>query len=155
MTANHCQHCGTDVSAQRQWACEAYDHIEIPPIEPVITRITLHGGVCPCCAKTFKAAPPSDMRPGSPFGENLRALVIYLRSTQGISFERLAQLLSDLFGLDISEGALVNMLEAAREAFFRADEPDLRKAFVRYRFMFGRDRPAGWQDELVVVGVPP
>jgi transposase len=117
MTANHCQHCGTDVSAQRQWACEAYDHIEIPPIEPVITRITLHGGVCPCCAKTFKAAPPSDMRPGSPFGENLRALVIYLRFTQGISFERLAQLLSDLFGLDISEGALVNMLEAAREAF--------------------------------------
>jgi hypothetical protein len=49
----------------RQWACEAYDHIEIPPIEPVITRITLHGGAYPCCAKTFKAAPPSDMRPGS------------------------------------------------------------------------------------------
>jgi hypothetical protein len=37
----------------------------------------------------------------------LRALVIYLRFTQGIAFERLATLLSDFLGLDISEGALV------------------------------------------------
>jgi hypothetical protein len=44
-------------------------------------------------------------------------LVVYLRFTQGISFERLAKLLSDILGLEISEGALVNMLEAARHAF--------------------------------------
>jgi transposase len=57
------------------------------------------------------------MPSGSPFGPNLRALVIYLRFTQNIAFERLARLLSDLLGLDISEGALVNMLDASREAF--------------------------------------
>ena len=56
------------------------------------------------------------MPKGSPFGTNLRALVIYLRFTQGVAFERLATLLSDLLGLDISEGALVNMLDASREA---------------------------------------
>ncbi len=117
MMASHCQHCGSDVSGLPQFACEAYDHIEIPPIEPEVTRITLHGGICPCCAKKFKAAPPADMQPGSPFGPNLRALAIYLRFTHAISFERLAQLFSDLLGLDISEGALVNMLEAAREPF--------------------------------------
>ncbi len=54
---------------------------------------------------------------GSPFGENLRALLLHLRFTQGVAFERLATLLSDLLGLDISEGALVNMLDASREAF--------------------------------------
>lgn len=117
MIATACQHCGADVSGVAQTACETYDHVEIPDIEPDVTRVTLHGGVCPCCAKKFKAAPPSGMEPGSPFGENLRALVIYLRFTQGIAFERLARLLSDILGLEISEGALVNMLEAAREAF--------------------------------------
>ncbi len=117
MIATACQHCGADVSSVAQTACETYDHVEIPDIEPNVTRVTLHGGVCPCCAKKFKAAPPSGMEPGSPFGENLRALVIYLRFTQGIAFERLARLLSDILGLEISEGALVNMLEAAREAF--------------------------------------
>jgi Transposase IS66 family len=50
---------------------------------------------------------------------NLRALVIYLRFTQGIAFGRLARLLSDILGLEISEGALVNMLDAARDAFAR------------------------------------
>lgn len=115
--AASCQHCGADVSQNPQLACEAYDHIEIPDIKPDVTRVTLHGGACPCCAKKFKADAPADMPRGSPFGENLRALVIYLRFTQAIAFERLATLLSDLLGLDISEGALVNMLDASREAF--------------------------------------
>lgn len=118
-TATRCGHCGTDVSGQVQIACEAYDHIEIPSIKPAVTRITLFGGTCPCCARKFKAAAPEGFPQGSPFGPNLRALIIYLRFTQGIAFARLARLLSDLLGLDISAGALVNMLDAARDAFSR------------------------------------
>ena len=60
---------------------------------------------------------PEGLEPGSPFGPNLRAFVIYLRSVQGIPMARLADVLKDLFGLEISEGALVNILGAAREAF--------------------------------------
>jgi transposase len=115
--ASSCQHCGADVSHRPQIACDAYDHVEIPDIKPDVVRVTRHGGTCACCGKRFKAPAPVDMPPGSPFGPNLRALVIYLRFTQGIAFERLARLLSDLLGLDISEGALVNMLDAARDAF--------------------------------------
>src|SRR5450755_3424268 len=117
--ASSCQHCSVAVSGVPQMACEAYDHIEVPAFVPEVTRVTLHGGTCPCCAKTFKAVPPDAMVPGSPFGPNLRALVIYLRFTQGIAFERLARLLSDLLGLSISEGALVNVLDAARDTFAR------------------------------------
>jgi len=117
MMATACQHCGANVSSAPQIACEAYDHVEIPEIKPDITRVTLFGGTCPCCAKRFKAPPPQGLEPGSPFGPNLRAFVVYLRFTQGISFERLAKLLSDILGLDISEGALVNMLEVARHPF--------------------------------------
>jgi len=117
--AECCPHCRADLAGVAQAAIEAYDRIEIPEIVPDITRVVLHGGVCPCCAKTFKAVPPAGLEPGSPFGPNLRALVIYLRFTQGIAFERLARLMSDLLGLDISEGALVNMLDAARDAFAR------------------------------------
>jgi transposase len=79
--------------------------------------VTLRGGVCPCCARRFKATPPAGLEPGSPFGPNLRAFVLYLRYTQAISFERLARLMSDLLGLRISEGALNNLLDAGRPAF--------------------------------------
>jgi transposase len=115
--ASACQHCGADVSEVPQMACEAYDHIEIPPIRPETTRVTLYAGICPCCAGKFRAPAPADMPAGSPFGPNLRALVIYLRFTQGISLERLTRLLSDILGLAVSEGAIVNMLEAARAKF--------------------------------------
>jgi transposase len=78
---------------------EVNDRVEIPDIKPDVTRVTLQGGVRPRCAKKFKAAPPSGMEPGSPFGENLHALVIYLCFTQGIAFGRLARLPSYILGL--------------------------------------------------------
>jgi transposase len=118
--ASVCGHCGADVSRSPQEPCEVYDRVEIPPIAPEITRVSLHGGVCPCCAKRFKAEAPAGLEPGSPFGPNLRALVIYLRFTQGIAFERLSRLMTDLFGLSVSEGALVNILAAARKPFAAA-----------------------------------
>ena len=77
--ASSCQHCGAFFLESPQFVCEAYDHIEIPPIVPHVTRVSLLGGACLCCARKFKAEPPQDMPKGSPFGPNLRALVIYLR----------------------------------------------------------------------------
>jgi transposase len=115
--ALRCQGCGADVSGVAQSPCESYDRVEIPEIEPDVTRVTLHGGVCPCCAKRFKAEPPQGLGPGSPFGPNLRAFVIYLRSVQGIPLARLSDVLKDLFGLAISEGALVNILGDSSEPF--------------------------------------
>jgi transposase len=115
--ASRCQHCGSDVAGVAQVVCAAYDRIEMPKVEPDVTRVLLYGGTCPCCSRGFKAQPPPGLEPGSPFGPNLRAFVIYLRSVQGIPLERLSQVLRDLFGLEISEGALVNILCASRGAF--------------------------------------
>jgi transposase len=115
--ASHCQHCRADVSGVAQRPAHTYDRIEIPEIKPDVTRVILHGGVCPCCTKTFMAPAPAGLEPGSPFGPNLRTFVLYLRFTQAISFERLSRLCCDLLGLDISEGALVNMLDDSKLAF--------------------------------------
>jgi transposase len=129
--AAQCQHCGTDVTGEPQTACEAYDRIEIPEINPDVTRVTLYGGTCPCCTKRFKAAAPAGLEPGSPFGPNLRAFALYLRFTQAISFERLSHLFSDLLGVDISEGALVNMFDDSRAAFAR------QASLIRARLLAG------------------
>jgi transposase len=128
VTADICQHCGADVSAVPQAVCDAFDRIGTAPVTPDVTRVSLHGGTCPWCARTFKAACPANMSRGSPFGPNLRALVIHLRFTQGIAFERLARLLSDLLGLAVSQGALVNMLAAP--ARFRRQTSRIRAALM-------------------------
>jgi transposase len=88
--ATSCPHCRADVSQCPQKPREAYDRIEIPAIKPDVTRVTLHGGVCPCCRGRFKAEPPKGLERGSPFGPNLRAFIVYLRFTQNVGFERLS-----------------------------------------------------------------
>jgi len=115
--SEHCPRCRADVTGVAQVAVQAYDRIEIPEIKPDVTRVILHGGVCPCCAGRFKATAPAGLEPGSPFGPNLRAFALYLRFGQAIPFERLAQLMRDLFGVEISEGALANLLEDSAPAF--------------------------------------
>jgi len=68
-------------------------------LDPEVTRVTLYGGVCPCCAKKFKAPPPIGLEPGSPFGPNLRAFVHYLRYDHAVSFERLERLSNEVVAL--------------------------------------------------------
>jgi transposase len=123
--AEACGACGTDVAEAAQSLCEAYDRIEIPQIRPHVTRVTLFGGLCPCCGRRFKAKAPAGLEPGSASkvkmgGPNLKAVAIHLRFTQAISFERLSRLMSDLLGLSISEGALVNIMAAAAAPFAAA-----------------------------------
>lgn len=125
--ADACGHCGTDVSAQRQHVRHRYDHIDIPPVRPHTTRIELFGGRCACCGKRFRATPPEGMTPGTPFGPNIHALLLYLHHSHHVGFERLSRLMSELFGLKISEGAIANAfqrladpLEATRTAIRKA-----------------------------------
>ncbi len=115
--AERCPHCRADVTGVVQAAVQTYDRIEIPAIAPDVTRVVLHGGVCPCCAGRFKATAPAGLEPGSPFGPDLRAFAFHLRFGQAIPFERLARLMRDLFGLEISEGALANLLQNSAPAF--------------------------------------
>jgi len=125
---DHCPECRADVTGVAQMPLHQYDRIEIPEIKPDVTRVTLFGGTCPCCRAKFRAPPPAGLEPGSPFGPNLRAFVHYLRYDHAVSFERLERLLFDLFALEISEGAIATMLEAAKPAFER--QSNLLKAHL-------------------------
>ena len=107
--------CGAKLPAAEQALARAYDHVELPPIKPITTRINLHRANCPCCGKTTTAEPPADMPPGSPFGPGIVALVTYLHGCQMVSYARLAEMLEGLFGLKISEGAIANMLARTAE----------------------------------------
>jgi transposase len=113
--AERCPQCLADLSGAAQAVRETYDHVEIPALRPMVTRVELCGGTCPACAARFKAEAPADMPPGSPYGPNLRAMALHLRFSQHVSLQRLAGVMRDVFGLAISEGALVNLLRAAAE----------------------------------------
>jgi len=118
-----CPHCEQALGPADQPDIHAYDHIDLPPISPVVTRINRHRGICPCCRKRVSAAAPEGFQPGSPFGPRLCALIIHLHVTQAIGFERLVCLLSEVFGLTLSEGAIANILARAEAPLLAAAAP--------------------------------
>jgi transposase len=117
-----CPHCDHVLCATDQSEFHAYDHIDLPPIKPVVTRVHRHRGICPCCRRGFSAPCPEGMAPGSPFGPGLAALILHLHVTQAISFERLVRLMDEVFGVTISEGAIANLLARAEAPIIIAAE---------------------------------
>ena len=130
-------HCDHLLSPADLPDIHAYDHIGLPLIQPVTTRIHRHRGVCPCCHKAVIAPAPAGMEPGSPFGPGITALVLHLHITQAIGFERLSRLMDEVFGLTISEGAIANIRTRAEKPLLAACIPIA--AAVRARPVVGSD----------------
>ena len=136
-TLDACPHCARPLGLADQPGIHAYDHVELPPIRPVITRIHRHHGSCPCCHRRVTAAVPEGFAPGSPFGPGLCALIIHLHVTQTISFERLSRLLGEVFGIAVSEGTIANILARAKQPLVTAAVPIA--AAVRASAVVGSD----------------
>jgi transposase len=115
--AGSCPHCGTAVSEASQHCRHRYDHIDLPLIRPVVTRIELFGGRCGACDRRYRAEPPASMPPGTPFGPGIRTLLAYLHHSHHVGFERLSRLLKEVFGLALSEGAIANSFRRMGTAF--------------------------------------
>ncbi len=112
-----CPSCQAGLAESPQSPWQVYDHIDLPPIAPVITRVELMAARCPCCGRHCRAGAPADMPLGSPFGPGIVALVLHLRFSQGIALKRLERLLCDVFGLTISQGGLAAMIARTAPAF--------------------------------------
>jgi len=115
-----CPHCDHVLAVEDQPEFHAYDHVDLPPIRPVVTRVHRHRGTCPCCRRAFSAPAPEGLALGSPFGPGIVALVVHLHVTQAVGFERLSKLMAEVFGLSISEGAIANILARAEAPLTRA-----------------------------------
>jgi transposase len=105
-----CGACGVALSSDMQTLMQRYDKIEIPPIRPVVTQVERYGCNCPNCGTAQLAAVPERLAAGSPFGDSIAALVTTLRYSHAISYARMQQVMQEVFGLEISEGAIANLL---------------------------------------------
>ena len=115
-----CPKCQAAFPETAQTPQQVYERIELPPVKPDVTQVRLFGGRCVCCGERVAAAAPAGLEPGSPFGQSIAALVVYLHYAHAIGMERLATVMDEIFALSISEGAISNMLARAREPLLAA-----------------------------------
>jgi transposase len=120
--AERCRHCGVSLDGAGQKLRQAYDHIELPRVRPVVTRVAIFGRRCPCCRRRVRGVAPAAMPPGSPFGASIRAMLADLHHHHAVAYDRLCRLMGELFGLQISEGAIANALRQAAKPLARAGE---------------------------------
>src|ERR1700686_3322602 len=57
--------CGAALEEAGQELARGGDHVDLPPIKPITTRINLFRATCPCCKSGVTAKAPADM-PGAP-----------------------------------------------------------------------------------------
>jgi transposase len=148
--ADACSECGKAALPGDQPEVYAYDHIDLPEIKPVVTRVNIHSGACRRCGKRISGTPPAGMPSGSPFGPGIAALAIYLHTRHMVSYNRLVEMFKGLFGLEISEGAIANIFSRAAEPF--AAEAERIDAQVRAAPVIASDETSarvegvtGWQ----------
>jgi transposase len=129
-----CGHDLTQVEAQRILRRQV---TELPEIKPFVLETRQHEVVCPVCQKAQRGSLPEGLEATRHFGPRLEALVTYLHHEQHVGFERLQGLLHDVFGLELSEGGAVSILERAGNA--AQPEAEAIGAQVRQSAVIGSD----------------
>jgi transposase len=114
---DHCSCCGaalmTDLAVETS---SLHEQVDLPEVKPLITHHRRLSVRCPTCGTRVVAPVPEEAR-GTPFGPHLHAVATYLKTFQALSYERLQAALSDLFGLTLSQGGLMNLLRRAQGRF--------------------------------------
>lgn len=117
-----CADCGADLSGVPQRLLGSSQVVEMPPVEPVVVEAQRYGCTCPQCGHAQSATYPPGMEAERVFGSRLEAMVTYLHEVHHLSYHRLQTVLRVLFGVRISVGALVNMVERVGERLKPAAE---------------------------------
>ena len=113
-TPDYCSRCGLSLSAVQGKEVETRQSIDIPlPVCPVVTGHVSIEKVC-SCGKCNRGTFPVHVKPGVSYGVNLHAIVAYLSTVQHIPFKRLTGTLKDLYGIEISQGTVSNILNRMR-----------------------------------------
>ena len=103
-----CTGCGRSLAAAAPVGPERRQVIEIPPPHPEVTEHQVVHKTCAVCQTvTAGKFPPAVTQPVQ-YGPRLKAVMVYLQVYQLLPFERLVELLRDLFGVEPSEGTLAS-----------------------------------------------
>jgi len=103
---------------------------DIPPPKLEVTEHQAEIKYCTCCDKTVTAAFPLDVRAPTQYGKLIRSWSVYYQNQHFIPEDRLQQLFSDLYGIQLATATIAGYNEIAFDALapFEASTLSLVKA---------------------------
>ena len=113
---SRCADCGANLRFVKPTRVLRRQITELPEITPVVLETQQHEVECPECHTVQRGTLPEGLEAHRQFGPRLEGALTYFHHEQHLGFERLQQTMRDVFGVDVSEGGEVAVLERAGEA---------------------------------------
>ncbi len=109
-SAKICSDCGTSLVDTQSHLVASRQVFDLPIMKIEVTEHQVHTKRCPCCKAINKGTFPTDVTAPTQYGKRFDAAISYLSVHQMLPYERITQVMDDLFGHPISEGVVLNAL---------------------------------------------
>lgn len=113
---DNCENCQRNLLDQVPVQVIRRQITELPEIKPVVIETRQYEVICPCCGEVQRGKLPEGLESGRYFGPRLEAVVIDLHHEHHVGFKRLLKICEELFGLTLSAGGAVSIVERAGKA---------------------------------------
>lgn len=105
-----CTGCGEELGTEAATTYQTRQVFELPEPQPLrVTEHRAHRSECLQCGTVTQAAFPGGVTAVVQYGAYLTALVVYLQSWQLLPEDRLAELLHEVFGVDLATATIAAM----------------------------------------------
>jgi transposase len=113
---HQCDHCGHSLRHQLAYDYECRQVFELPRVK---IRVIEHRGEikeCPHCERRVKAPFPDSVGQPVQYGQRFKATVTYFSQYQLLPYQRLQEVLGDLFHVEMSQGTIRNILRQSHQS---------------------------------------
>ena len=114
-TVEECGNCLASLQAVAAAGFSDRQVFDIPPLKIHVTEHRAEFKICPDCAAKTEALFPKGVGQPVQYGPNIKAIIVYLLHYQLVPYERLRELVNDLFGATFSEGTIANVVSACSD----------------------------------------
>ena len=117
-----CQHCRCNLEKTTPLEHERRQVFDLPPVRVQVTEHQAEIKACPQCGQQTKAEFPAGVSQPVQYGPRLKAQMVYFNHYHFVSLERVAEIMVDLYGQEVSEGTIVSAGLAIAQQVNRVNE---------------------------------
>lgn len=114
--ARHCDGCGEPLAGCETKLDYITQIISLPELKPLITEVRHYVTICRACGKRVKCHSERRRSNAVVYDASVKGLVVYLSAVQFLPYNRIASFFKEVFGLEISQGSMVNWINEAKKA---------------------------------------
>jgi transposase len=112
-----CAKCGLEVTPDMATGYQSRQVFDVPEPKVEVTEHRAHSCRCPNCQTVTSAPFPEQVTAPVQYGARICAFVVYLLNYHFLPEDRLAELMSDLFGLSLVPATIARMSAACAQRF--------------------------------------